>query len=84
MTTPLFRPLKRMRDKAFGPPAIGVEVQDHLPGEILEEIMRSKRQVYLLTCPHPTQDRAANGTPLRAPNTYRPQDFLGSLLDSCA
>ena len=84
MATPLFRPLKRLRSKVTDRVAYGLETQESLPAELFADDGAAKRQVYLVTRPHPSQERAAAGTPLRAPNTYSRQFLLDALLDSCA
>jgi len=84
MATPLFRPLKRLRGKKTELEAYRLCAQDGLPPELLAEGAPSRKHVYLVTCPHPTQDRAADGTPLRSPNAYNHQKLLDALLDACA
>ena len=83
---PLFRPLKRLRAKVTGDTlaAHGTDAQDRLLPELLQEGGIGKKQVYLVSCAHPTRQRAANGTPRRAPNTYDRQTLLNALLDACA
>ena len=82
MATPLFRPLKRLHVKATRLTAYGMEVQGPLPDRILDENAASKQQVYLVTCPHPKQERAADGTPPRPPSSYDHQFLLDALLDT--
>ena len=84
MATPLFRPVKRFRGKTTRLTAYGMEAQEFLPSEVLHEDVASKQQVYLVTCPHPIQDRASSGEPLRQPNAYSHQALLDALLDACA
>ena len=84
MSTPLFRPLKRLRGKETTLVAYGMAAQERLPPELVNDGDIAKRQVYLVTCSHPHQAAAANGTLLRKPNTYSHQHLLDALLDSCA
>ena len=61
-----------------------MSAQDCLPPELFNEGGGSKKHVYLVTCAHPTQDRAADGTPLRSPNTYSHKMLLDAILDAFA
>ena len=84
MATPSLRPLKRLRGKATDFIACGRGAQESLPPELLAESDAAKRQVYLVACPHPIQEKAATGETLRAPHTYDHKFLLDALLDSCA
>lgn len=81
---PLFRPLKRLRAKASGPEPLRAGVQEEVPPHLLDESGISKRQVYLVTCPHTHQAHAAGGAPLHPPSSYNRQALLNALLDACA
>ena len=45
---------------------------------------KDKRQVYLVTLPHPRQPRSADGINLGAPGSLSKEDILQRFLDSCA
>ena len=75
---------RRMRSKTTPPHR---RPQNPLP-DILElgdeGTAEDKKKVYLVTLPHPKQDRSADGFPLVAPGSLSKQDILERFRDSCA
>ena len=61
-------------------------VQEGLPAppELEREALLAKKMAYLVTLPHPQQDRSADGHRLVAPRTKSKQQVLECLLDACA
>ena len=54
------------------------------PPELEAEDGTSKRQVYLVTFPHPHVAADRRGVPLQAPGMLSREDILGKLLEACA
>ena len=83
MTSPLFRPAKRLCSKSPALVAYEMRSQENLPNDLFTENSNAKNQVYLVTCAHPTQTHSVCGVPLRAPSSYDHQTLLTALLDAC-
>ena len=84
MAAPQPPPAKRLRTKGpaqVATPQTDVQALDHA---LFVEDNTSKRQVYLVTAPHPTQTHSATGKPLLLPSDYSHQDLLAAVLDAAA
>lgn len=75
-------PMRRAREKTTPPRPLQIS----LPAELIlneEAGIDTKRQVYLVTLPHPRQARAATGEQLRAPGSLSKAAILSCFQDAC-
>ena len=81
MSTPLFRPLKRLRTKSS--PSVLFGVQEATPGtlDLSDESVGGKKAVYLVTAAHPVQSHSACGVLLKSPDTYSKQWLHNAVID---
>ena len=79
----LARVRRRHVAKGPGPGRIAQEPLPSLP-ELETENAGAKRQVYLVTFPHPRSAVGRDGAPLAQPGVLSHEDMLGKFLEACA
>ena len=78
-------PLKRLRLRAKTTPVVTqTSVVSHANQYAADEVANSRKSVYLLTFPHPRQDRSKDGVRFVAPGTLTRKALLGKVRDCFA
>ena len=82
MPAAALRPARRLRGKT--PPPRHTQQPLPAPLELLEAPATAKRQVYLVTFPHPRLGSTSNGIALVAPRSKTKREMMACVLDALA